>query len=85
MSPGRLFRPAAYLVTIAVFVIVAAVTRNWKNDALGYKLNLGLVSGTNIIWFSGRRAAGVTPQLCRRLFPLAIWKAAVILVGIGQG
>ena len=38
---------AAYMLAIALFAIAIAL---WRNDRLGYWLNLSVVSGADIIW-----------------------------------
>jgi len=47
---GRLYQLAAYMVTIAVFVLVVGLWRNWRNDRLGYWLNLGVAGWADSIW-----------------------------------
>ncbi len=45
---GRIFQDAWNLLYFAVFAIVIALTLNWKNDRLGYWLNLITVSVTDV-------------------------------------
>ena len=36
IAQGRMLQLAAYMLTIALFAIVVALWRNWRNDRLGY-------------------------------------------------
>lgn len=55
IAQGRMLQLAAYMLTIALFAIVIAVWRVWRNDRLGYWLNLGVVG----CWWS------CCPATCR--------------------
>ncbi|MFA5950928.1 MAG: hypothetical protein WC807_11670 [Hyphomicrobium sp.] len=77
LTQGRLFQLAAYMLIISVFAIVVAVSRNWRNDAVGYWLNLGVVSAADIIWVLVVVAPGYVPLL-RGLLPPLVWLLAVI-------
>ena len=83
IARGRLLQLAAYMLTIALFAIVVAVTRNWRNDELGYKLNLAVVSWADIIWVLVVVLPGFVP-LGRGLIPPAIWIVAAIFTTIGR-
>ena len=48
MVQGRLYQNAWNLVSIAIAVIVIAVVYNWSNSPLGYWLNAGMTSITDI-------------------------------------
>ncbi len=50
IAQGRTLQLAAYMLTIALFAVVIALWRNWRNDRLGYWLNLWVVSWADIIW-----------------------------------
>jgi hypothetical protein len=76
IAQGRLLQLAAYMLTIALFVIGVAATRNWRNDTLGYWLNLAVVSWADIIWVLVVVAPGYVPA-ARGLIPPAFWLAGV--------
>jgi hypothetical protein len=48
MVRGRIYQNALNLAYFAVFVIAVALIYNWKNDPLGYWLNLITTSITDI-------------------------------------
>ena len=48
LAQGRVFQDAWNLAFLGLFAIVIALTLNWKNNALGYWLNLAVVSITDI-------------------------------------
>jgi len=48
LAQGRIFQDAWNLAFLGLFAIVIALTLNWKNDAVGYWLNLAVVSVTDI-------------------------------------
>lgn len=83
IAQGRLFQLAAYMLTIALFVIVIAVTRNWRNDRVGYFLNLAVASWADIIWVLVVVLPGYVP-LGRGLIPPAIWIAGVVFSTLAQ-
>lgn len=83
IAQGRLFQLAAYMLTISLFAIVVALTRNWRNDTLGYWLNLTVVSWADIIWVIVVVLPGYVP-MARGLIPPAIWVAAAICSTIAQ-
>lgn len=83
IAQGRLFQLAAYMLTISLFAIVVAVTRNWRNDNLGYWLNLAVVSWADIIWVLVVVLPGYVPT-ARGLIPPAIWIAAAICTTIAR-
>jgi len=43
IAQGRMLQLAAYMLSIALFAIVIAVWRLWRNDSLGYWLALAVV------------------------------------------
>ena len=61
---------AAYMLTIALFAIVVALWCNWRNDRLGYWLNLAVVSWADIVWVLVVVLPGYVP-LARGLIPPA--------------
>lgn len=83
IAQGRLLQMAAYMLTIALFAVFIAVTRNWRNDTLGYQLNLGVVSWADVVWVAVVVLPGYVP-LGRGLIPPAIWITGAILTTIGQ-
>ena len=82
IAQGRLLQLAAYMLTIALFVVFVAVTRNWRNDTLGYKLNLGVVSWADAVWVAVVVLPGYVP-LGRGLIPPAFWIMGAILTTVG--
>lgn len=83
LTQGRLFQLAAYMLTISIFAIVIAAWRNWRNDALGYWLNLAVVSWADIIWVLVVVVPGYVP-LIRGLAPPALWIAAAAFTTIAH-
>jgi hypothetical protein len=70
----RTLQLAAYMLTIALFAVVIALWRNWRNDRLGYWLNLWVVSWADIIWVLVVVLPGYVP-LARGLIAPAFWLA----------
>lgn len=83
IAQARLLQLAAYMLTIALFAVVVAVTRNWRNDRIGYWLNLGVVSWADIIWVLVVVLPGYVP-LGRGLIPPAIWVIGATLTTLGR-
>lgn len=83
IAQGRTLQLAAYMLTIALFAIGVAVTRNWRNDTLGYWLNLGIVSWADIIWVLVVVFPGYVP-MGRGLIPPAIWIVGALLTTIAH-
>ena len=50
ITQGRLYQLAAYMLTISLFVIVVALWRNWKNDKMGFWLNMCVAGWADAIW-----------------------------------
>ena len=67
MVQGRLFQDAWNLLFFAIFGIVVAVIYNWKNDKIGYWLNLVVLSAGDIGFIITILLPGYLP-----LFPGAI-------------
>jgi hypothetical protein len=82
-AQGRTLQLAAYMLTIALFAIVIALWRNWRNDRLGYWLNLAVVSWADIIWILVVVLPGYVP-LARGLIPPAFWLAGVLCRTLAQ-
>jgi hypothetical protein len=78
IAQGRLFQLAAYMLSIALFAIVVAVWRNWRNDRFGYWANLLVVGWADLIWVGVVVLPGYVP-LTRGLAPPAIYVAAAVL------
>ena len=83
IAQGRTYQLAAYMLTIALFAVIVAVTRNWRNDRMGYWLNLGVVSWADITWVLVVVLPGYVP-LGRGLIPPAIWVTGAILTTLAQ-
>ena len=47
---GRIYQLSAYMLTISLFVLVLSLWRNWRNDRLGYWLNLCVAGWADTIW-----------------------------------
>lgn len=83
IAQGRTLQLATYMLTIALFAIVIAVWRNWRNDRLGYWLNVSVVSWADIIWVLVVVLPGYVP-LARGLVPPAFWLAGAIFSTLAQ-
>lgn len=77
IAQGRMLQLAAYMLSIALFAIAIAVWRNWRNDPLGYWLNLAVVSWADVIWILVVVLPGYVP-FARGLVPPAIWLLAAL-------
>ena len=67
MVQGRLFQDAWNLLFFAIFGIIVAIIYNWKNDKVGYWLNLVVLSAGDIGFIITILLPGYLP-----LFPGAI-------------
>jgi hypothetical protein len=83
IAQGRTFQLAAYMLTIAVFVVVIALSRNWRNDRLGYWLNLVVVSWADMVWVLVVVLPGYIP-VARGLIPPAFWLAGALCSTLAQ-
>lgn len=83
IAQGRIFQLAAYMLTIALFVIVVALLRNWKNDKLGYWLNLCVAGWADLIWVAVVVAPGYVGA-ARGLAPPAIFVLGAALTTVGR-
>ena len=77
MLQGRIFQDAFYLLCFALFAIYVAVLCNWKNNRLGYFLNLIVISAADIGYIIFVLAPGYVPIMPGALGPL-LWVLAVI-------
>ena len=77
IAQGRTLQLAAYMLTIALFAVVIALWRNWRNDRLGYWFNLAVMGWADIIWVLVVVLPGYVP-LVRGLIPPAFWLAGAI-------
>lgn len=83
IAQGRIYQLAAYMLTIAIFVIVIAIIFNWKNDRRGYWLNLCVAGWADLVWITVVVAPGYV-GLARGLVPPAIFVAGAIFTTIGR-
>ena len=77
IAQGRTFQLAAYMLTIALFAVVIAAWRNWRNDQLGFWLNLVVVGWADVIWVLVVVLPGYVPA-ARGLIPPAFWLAGAL-------
>ena len=75
---GRLYQLAAYMLTIALFVTIVGLWRNWRNDPLGYWLNLIGAGWADGIWILVVVLPGYVPPL-RGFAPPAFFLAGAVL------
>ena len=83
IAQGRTFQLAAYMLTIACFVLIVAVTRNRRNSASGYWLNLCVAGWADAIWVLVVVLPGYV-SFVRGFLPPAIFLAAAIASTIAQ-
>ena len=76
-------RAIAVPIVIALFAIVVALWRNWRDDRLGYWLNLAVVSWADIIWVLVVVLPGYVP-LTRGHIPPAFWLAGALCWTLAQ-
>lgn len=82
IAQGRLFQLAAYMLTIALFVIGVGLVLNWRNDQRGYWLNLCVAGWADSIWVAVVVLPGYV-GLVRGLVPPAIFIGAALLTTLG--
>ena len=80
---GRLLQLAAYMLGIAATAIVVAVWLNWRNDRVGYWVNLAVVSFADIAFLLVIVLPGYVP-LGRGLIGPALWVVALICTTLAQ-
>jgi hypothetical protein len=83
IAQGRTLQLAAYMLTIALFAIVVALWCNWRNDRLGYWLNLAVVGWADIVWVLVVVLPGYV-TLARGLIPPAFWLAGALCCTLAQ-
>ncbi|RKZ55632.1 MAG: hypothetical protein DRQ44_17600 [Gammaproteobacteria bacterium] len=79
---GRIFQDAWSLLFFAVFAIVVGLFFNWKNERLGYWLNLIVVSVADIGYIIFILLPGYVPIMPGVIGP-ALWVLAVVFSTIG--
>ena len=82
LAHGRLLQSAWNLAFLALFAIVVALTLNWKNDRVGYWLNLAVVSVTDIGFVVFILGPGLIPLFPGIAGPV-LWVLAVLCTTIG--
>jgi hypothetical protein len=83
LAQGRLFQLAAYMLTIALFVLVVGLRRNWRNDIRGYWLNLCIAGWADGIWVLVVVLPGYVDAV-RGFVPPAIFVAGAILTTLAR-
>ena len=82
MVQGRIIQDAWNLLFFALFGIVVAVVWNWRNNRLGYWLNLVVVSAGDIGFILFVLVPGYIPLVPGGLGPL-LWILALVLSTLG--
>ncbi|GFE77212.1 hypothetical protein [Novosphingobium sp. TCA1] len=83
LAQGRLYQLAAYMLTIALFVLVVGLWRNWRNDRLGYWLNLVVAGWADSIWVAVVVLPGYVDPI-RGFVPPAIFLAGAFLTTLAR-
>lgn len=83
LAQGRLYQLAAYMLTIALFVLVVGLWRNWRNDRAGYWLNLVVAGWADSIWVAVVVVPGYVDAI-RGFLPPAIFLAGAILTTLAR-
>jgi len=83
LAQGRLYQLAAYMLTIAVFVLVVGLWRNWRNDGAGYWLNLAVAGWADSIWVLVVVLPGYVDPI-RGLVPPAFFLAGALLTTLAR-
>jgi hypothetical protein len=84
IAQGRTFQLAAYMLTIASFVLIVAVTLNRRNSVSGYWLNLCVAGWADAVWVLVVVLPGYV-SFVRGFLPPAIFLAAAIASTIAKG
>ena len=79
---GRIYQDAFNLLFFALFAIAVAVIYNWKNDRMGYWLNLVVVSAADIGFIVYILMPGYAPIVPGAAGPV-LWVLAVIFSTLG--
>ena len=82
MLQGRIFQGAWNLLFFAVFGIVVAVLYNWKNNQMGYWLNLVVVSATDVGFIITILLPGYLPVFPGAIGPI-LWLLALVFTTVG--
>ena len=78
---GRVYQDAWNLVFFAISVSVIAVLLNWRNSRLGFWLNLGIASVTDIGFIIHVLTPGYIPMIPGIAGPI-LWGFAVIFTAV---
>ena len=81
MVQGRVYQDAWSLVFFAISVSVIAILLNWRNSRLGFWLNLGIASVTDIGFIIHVLMPGYLPIFPGIIGPV-LWVFAVIFTAI---
>lgn len=81
LAQGRLYQLCAYMLTIAISVLVVGLWRNWRNDRLGYWLNVCVAGLADGIWVAVVVLPGYVDPL-RGFVPPAIFLAGAALTSV---
>jgi hypothetical protein len=79
---GRLYQHAWNLLFFALFAIVVGLTLNWKNNRLGYWLNLVMLSAVDLGFIVAVLIPGYLALIPGGLGP-ALWILALVLSTVG--
>ena len=79
---GRVFQDGFNLLFFALFAIAVAVKFNWKNDRMGYWLNLVVASAADIGFIVYVLMPGYAPMVPGAAGPV-LWVLAVIFSTLG--
>ena len=77
MVQGRIYQDAFYLLFFAIFGIYVAIRYNWKNEKLGYWLNLVIISAADIPYILFVLIPGYVP-LVPGVYGPVVWLLAVV-------
>jgi hypothetical protein len=83
IARGRTFQLAAYMLTIAVFVVVIGLLLNWRNNRIGYWLNLCVAGWADSVWVFVVVLPGYV-GFVRGFLPPAIFVAAAVATTIAR-
>jgi hypothetical protein len=84
IAQGRTFQLAAYMLTIASFVLIVAFTLIRRNSVRGYWLNLCVAGWADAVWVLVVVLPGYV-SFVRGFLPPAIFLAAAIASTIAKG
>ena len=83
VAQGRLMQTAFYLAVFAATAIVLAITLNWRNDRLGFRVNGAMVGIADIPFILFVLVPGYAPWWPGLLGP-ALWIAAFSITGLAR-